>query len=70
MTLVRAFVALPCPPGLRAAIARKIGEWKGLGADVSWTDPGEDESGFRFGIIPEGLGPGFTTQGMGSLFAQ
>ena len=48
MTLVRAFVALPCPPGLRAAIARKIGEWKGLGADVSWTDPGTAHATLRF----------------------
>ena len=33
-------------------------------------DAVEDESGFRFGIVPEGLGGGFTTQGFGSLFAQ
>jgi hypothetical protein len=33
-------------------------------------DAVEDESGFRFGIIPEGLGAGFTTQGLGPLFAQ
>ena len=33
-------------------------------------DAVEDQSGFRFGIIPEGLGTGFTSQGFGTLFAQ
>ncbi|HJR54050.1 MAG TPA: RNA 2',3'-cyclic phosphodiesterase [Gemmatimonadota bacterium] len=48
MTGVRAFVALPCPPGLRAAIARKIGEWKALDADVGWADPAAVHVTLRF----------------------
>lgn len=48
VTLVRAFVGLPCPPGLRAAMARKIAEWKALGADVAWTDPATAHATLRF----------------------
>ncbi|HEY7473052.1 MAG TPA: RNA 2',3'-cyclic phosphodiesterase [Gemmatimonadota bacterium] len=48
MTGVRAFVALPCPPRLRASIARKIGEWKALHADVAWADPAAAHVTLRF----------------------
>ncbi|HET6361642.1 MAG TPA: RNA 2',3'-cyclic phosphodiesterase [Gemmatimonadota bacterium] len=48
MTAVRAFVALPCPPLLRAAIARKIGEWKVLHTDVAWADPAASHATLRF----------------------
>ena len=48
MTVVRAFVALPSPPILRASIARKIGEWKALHADVSWVDPAAAHATLRF----------------------
>jgi 2'-5' RNA ligase len=57
MTAVRAFVALPCPPGLRAAIARKIGEWKALGAEVAWADAATAHVTLRFlgNAAPEAL---------------
>jgi 2'-5' RNA ligase len=45
---VRAFVALPCPPVLRASIARQIGEWKALHADVAWADPAAAHVTLRF----------------------
>lgn len=45
---MRAFVALPCPPILRASIARKIGEWKALHADVAWADPASAHATLRF----------------------
>lgn len=48
MTGVRAFVALPCPAALRAAVARKIGEWKTLDADVAWADPAAAHVTLRF----------------------
>lgn len=48
MTKVRAFVALPCPPALRAAIAAKIGAWKALAADVAWADPATAHMTLRF----------------------
>jgi 2'-5' RNA ligase len=48
MTAVRAFVALPCPPDLRAAVARKIGDWRALGADVAWVDPAAAHVTLRF----------------------
>lgn len=48
VTAVRAFVALPCPPILRASIARKIGEWKALRADVAWADPAAAHVTLRF----------------------
>jgi 2'-5' RNA ligase len=36
---VRAFVALPCPEALRASIARRLGEWRALDADIAWVRP-------------------------------
>lgn len=48
VTPVRAFVALPCPPILRASFARKIGEWKALYADVAWADPAGVHATLRF----------------------
>jgi RNA 2',3'-cyclic 3'-phosphodiesterase len=48
VTVVRSFVAIPCPPVLRAAVARKIGEWKELGADVAWVDPAAAHATLRF----------------------
>ena len=48
VTAVRAFVALPCPPMLRASIAREIGEWKALHADVAWVDPAAAHVTLRF----------------------
>ena len=48
MTAVRSFVALPCPPLLRASIAGKIGEWKALHAEVAWTDPAASHATLRF----------------------
>ena len=47
-TPVRAFVSLPCPPVLRASIARQIGEWKALHADVAWADPTAAHVTLRF----------------------
>jgi 2'-5' RNA ligase len=48
VTAVRSFVALPCPPLLRASIARKIDEWKALDADVAWADPAASHATLRF----------------------
>lgn len=48
VTGVRSFVALPCPPLLRASIARKIDEWKALHADVAWADPAASHATLRF----------------------
>jgi 2'-5' RNA ligase len=45
---VRSFVALPSPPLLRAAVAREIGEWKALHADVAWADPAASHVTLRF----------------------
>ena len=45
---MRAFVALPCPPILRASIARKIGEWKATHAGVAWIDPAAAHVTLRF----------------------
>lgn len=35
----RAFVALPCPPGLRRALAEAGPAWHEVDADVRWVDP-------------------------------
>lgn len=45
---VRAFVAIPCPPGLRSAVVKQIREWKALAADVAWTDPASAHVTLRF----------------------
>lgn len=34
---VRAFVALPCPPAIRAAIAAELPDWRELGGRIRWT---------------------------------
>lgn len=48
MTSVRAFVAFPCPPGIRAMIIRKMIEWKAMDADVAWADPARAHVTLRF----------------------
>lgn len=45
---VRAFVALPCPAGLRGSIARKIEEWRELGSDVAWVNAASSHLTLRF----------------------
>ncbi len=35
----RSFVALPCPPRLRAEARAAIAAWRALDADVRWADP-------------------------------
>jgi 2'-5' RNA ligase len=45
---VRAFVALPCPEGLRRSIARKLVEWRELDADVAWVDAASSHLTLRF----------------------
>lgn len=45
---VRAFVALPCPAGLRSAVADAIARARGLGGDVSWADPSAAHLTLRF----------------------
>ncbi|MGH7566320.1 MAG: RNA 2',3'-cyclic phosphodiesterase [Gemmatimonadota bacterium] len=45
---VRAFVSLPCPADLRGSIARKIAEWRELGADVAWVDAATSHLTLRF----------------------
>jgi len=45
---VRAFVALPCPPELRRAIASELEEWRGLGGGVRWTPPERIHLTLRF----------------------
>ena len=36
---MRAFVALPCPPRLRAALKQALEVWHGTGASVRWSRP-------------------------------
>lgn len=36
---MRAFVALPCPPGLRKALDEAGRQWRPLDADVGWVKP-------------------------------
>jgi len=45
---VRAFVALPCPEGLRRSIAAKLTEWRALGADVAWVKAESSHLTVRF----------------------
>jgi 2'-5' RNA ligase len=45
---VRSFVALPCPPRLRAAVSAAVAEWRNLGADVAWSDPATAHLTLRF----------------------
>ncbi|HUP01685.1 MAG TPA: RNA 2',3'-cyclic phosphodiesterase [Gemmatimonadota bacterium] len=45
---VRAFVALPCPPALRAALADALAGWRGLAAGVRWADPHRVHLTLRF----------------------
>lgn len=45
---MRAFVALPCPPGLEAALGRALGGWRRTGAAVRWSDPGKVHLTLRF----------------------
>jgi 2'-5' RNA ligase len=44
----RAFVALPCPGGLRREIAAESGEWRRLDADVRWVEPENAHLTLRF----------------------
>ena len=36
---MRAFVALPCPPRLRAALGQALEAWRGAGTSVRWSRP-------------------------------
>jgi 2'-5' RNA ligase len=45
---VRAFVALPCPEGLRRSIAGKLTEWHTLEADVAWVKAESSHLTLRF----------------------
>ena len=36
---MRAFVALPCPPRLRAALKQALEGWRGTGTSVRWSRP-------------------------------
>lgn len=45
---VRSFVAIPCPPGLREAIASALSRWSSIDAAVKWTDPGKLHLTLRF----------------------
>ena len=45
---MRAFVALPCPPGLRQAISRQLAEWRAIDAPVAWVDPAGVHLTLRF----------------------
>lgn len=45
---VRAFVALPCPPGLRRAISRQLAEWRPIDAPIAWIDPAGAHLTLRF----------------------
>lgn len=45
---VRSFVAVPCPPGLRGAVSAVLGEWRGLGAEIAWSDPATAHLTLRF----------------------
>ena len=44
----RAFVAVPCPPGLRQALAEAGPGWRGVDADVRWVDPAIAHLTIRF----------------------
>lgn len=44
----RAFVALPCPPGLRRALAEASPAWREVDADVRWVDPSIAHLTLRF----------------------
>lgn len=44
----RAFVALPAPPGVCAAIAEARRVWRALDADIRWSDPGMAHVTLRF----------------------
>jgi 2'-5' RNA ligase len=45
---VRSFVALPCPPGIGSAVSAALAEWRGLGAEVAWSDPATAHLTLRF----------------------
>lgn len=45
---VRAFVALPCPPGLRQAISGQLAEWRAIDAPIAWVDPAGAHLTLRF----------------------
>lgn len=45
---VRAFVALPCPEGLRRAISQRLGAWRSLAADVAWVRAESSHLTLRF----------------------
>lgn len=45
---VRAFVALPCPPGLCQAIAAAVAVWREMSAAVRWTVPDRTHLTLRF----------------------
>jgi len=45
---IRAFVALPCPPELRASIARALEVWSKSSDGVRWVDPGTSHLTLKF----------------------
>lgn len=45
---VRAFVALPCPTGLRSEVADGIRRWRDLPAAMKWSDPDRIHLTLRF----------------------
>ena len=45
---VRAFVALPCPPGLRQVLGRQLAEWRAIDAPIAWVDPASAHLTLRF----------------------
>ena len=45
---VRAFIALPCPEGLRRAISQRLSAWRSLAADVAWVRAESSHLTLRF----------------------
>lgn len=45
---MRAFVALPCPAGIREAIAGPLTAWREIDARVAWVDPASAHLTLRF----------------------
>ncbi len=62
---MRAFVALPCPPKLGAALAEALGGWRRTGAAVRWSDPAKVHLTLRF--LGDDADPGRLGQLAGGL---
>ncbi|HET6341893.1 MAG TPA: 2'-5' RNA ligase family protein, partial [Gemmatimonadota bacterium] len=45
---MRAFIALPCPSRLRAALEQALEGWRGTGAAVRWSRPERVHLTLRF----------------------